>query len=169
MTIDPETARLQRELEEKRELVRKMESDPEHRAEYVNACLTRWAAFRRVDAPRPASPLDLCESPIESALCRAMLRALPPDAALVAQVPVLHYRLYFAVTGPNGLRVAVECDGHDFHERTKEQAERDRRRDRDLQTEGWRVLRFTGSEIHRSAAGCAAQVADAIEAWKAAG
>lgn len=43
----------------------------------------------------------------------------------------------------------VECDGHDFHERTKEQAQRDRKRDRTLQAAGYRVFRFTGSEIYR--------------------
>jgi very-short-patch-repair endonuclease len=45
----------------------------------------------------------------------------------------------------------VECDGHDFHERTKEQAERDRSRDRAVQAQGWRMFRFTGSELYRSA------------------
>lgn len=41
----------------------------------------------------------------------------------------------------------VECDGHDFHERTKEQARRDKQRDRHFQSRGFKVLRFTGSEI----------------------
>lgn len=53
----------------------------------------------------------------------------------------------------------VECDGHDFHERTKEQAQRDRRYDRDAQREGWLSLRFTGREINEDARECA------IEAW----
>jgi hypothetical protein len=43
----------------------------------------------------------------------------------------------------------VECDGHDFHERTKEQAERDRSKDRAIQAAGIPVLRFTGREIWR--------------------
>ena len=42
----------------------------------------------------------------------------------------------------------VECDGHDFHERTKEQALRDRQRDRRAQQEGWRIFRLTGSELY---------------------
>lgn len=46
----------------------------------------------------------------------------------------------------------IECDGHDFHERTKEQAERDRSRDRRVQELGWRIYRFTGSELYRNAA-----------------
>lgn len=47
-------------------------------------------------------------------------------------------------------KVWVELDGHDFHERTPEQAERDKSRDRDLVFEGWTVMRFTGREVVRS-------------------
>lgn len=54
----------------------------------------------------------------------------------------------------------VECDGHDFHERTREQAEHDRRRDRSMQQNGMTVLRYTGSEIWRDPALCAADVVD---------
>ena len=50
--------------------------------------------------------------------------------------------------------VVIECDGHDFHERTKEQAEKDKRRDRVLQFYGYRVHRYTGSEIWRSSGEC---------------
>lgn len=41
----------------------------------------------------------------------------------------------------------VEVDGHDFHEKTKEQAARDKRRDRDMVSSGYSVMRFTGSEV----------------------
>lgn len=41
----------------------------------------------------------------------------------------------------------VECDGHDFHEKTKEQARKDKQRDRFFVSKGYKVLRFTGSEI----------------------
>lgn len=44
--------------------------------------------------------------------------------------------------------LVVECDGHDFHERTKAQARRDRSRDRRLQAAHYMIFRFTGSEIH---------------------
>jgi very-short-patch-repair endonuclease len=47
-------------------------------------------------------------------------------------------------------RVALEADGHDWHEKDKEQIAHDRRRDRALQLRGWYVARFTGYEIHRS-------------------
>ena len=54
--------------------------------------------------------------------------------------------------------VAIELDGHDFHERTKEQARRDKSRDRGVAKLGWAVARFTGSEVHASPATCVSEV-----------
>lgn len=56
--------------------------------------------------------------------------------------------------------LVVECDGHDFHERTKEQARRDRRRDRSMLLGGHSVMRFTGSEIFSDAEACASEIAE---------
>lgn len=55
-------------------------------------------------------------------------------------------------------RLVVECDGHDFHERTKRQAARDRARDRHMQAAGLTVFRFTGSEIFEAPVKCVEQV-----------
>lgn len=55
-------------------------------------------------------------------------------------------------------KIVVECDGHDFHERTKEQAARDRSRDRDFTKAGYTVFRYTGSEIHKDPYKCALEV-----------
>jgi len=57
------------------------------------------------------------------------------------------------------IRIVVECDGHDFHEKTKEQAARDKSRQCDLEIAGWRVMRFTGSMIWRDHKWCAGRVA----------
>ena len=54
--------------------------------------------------------------------------------------------------------IIVECDGHDYHERTKEQAAHDKSRDRFLVAEGYRVMRFTGYEIYRDPLKCAREV-----------
>jgi hypothetical protein len=59
---------------------------------------------------------------------------------------------------PGWDRLIVECDGHDFHERTKEQAARDRERDRNAQLEGIEIFRFTGSELWRDPLGCCDQI-----------
>lgn len=55
-------------------------------------------------------------------------------------------------------KIIVECDGHDFHEKTKEQAKRDKLRDRTFTSHGISVFRFTGSEIHKNAESCAEEV-----------
>lgn len=56
--------------------------------------------------------------------------------------------------------VLVECDGHDFHERTKEQASHDKRKDRELQRLGFTVFRYTGSDVWRDCAAAAAEVVE---------
>ena len=55
-------------------------------------------------------------------------------------------------------QMAVECDGHNFHEKTKTQVAHDKKRDRVLQSVGLRVFRFSGSEIWADAIGCAKEV-----------
>lgn len=80
--------------------------------------------------------------------------SMPPfRVALVEQARVLDWPVDFLIVcwdqGGTAHKAVVECDGHEFHERTKEQAERDRSRDRRLQAEGYRVFRFTGRELYR--------------------
>lgn len=66
----------------------------------------------------------------------------PLDAEQLARQCEKHHLPY--------VRVAVELDGHEFHERTKEQVASRDRRDRALQAAGWLVLHYSGSEFHRS-------------------
>ena len=89
------------------------------------------------------------------------------DILVVPQFPMGRKRIDFAVsiydpldiTMPSRGRavVFVECDGHAYHERTKEQAARDRSRDRQLQRTA-PVMRFTGSEIWNDAEQCWADI-----------
>lgn len=72
-------------------------------------------------------------------------------------VAIDSYRVDFLLS-INGLHLAVECDGHEWHERTKQQAAYDRARDRDLLKQNITTIRFTGSEIHHSPERCAADV-----------
>jgi very-short-patch-repair endonuclease len=60
------------------------------------------------------------------------------------------------------IQFVIECDGHDFHEKTKEQAIWDKQRDRALNHNGYRVIRFTGSEIFKYPDKCADEVFDII-------
>lgn len=50
----------------------------------------------------------------------------------------------------NGVKLCVYTDGHTYHERTEEQAQRDKRIDRKLQELGYQVLRFTGKDVNES-------------------
>lgn len=59
-------------------------------------------------------------------------------------------------------RLVVECDGHDFHERTKEQASKDKKRDRELQKAGFRVFRYSGSDLWRDPIAAADEVVSEI-------
>jgi very-short-patch-repair endonuclease len=84
---------------------------------------------------------------------------------IVPQCAIDDYRVDFLIVTRRGSTGAVEefvveCDGHDFHERTKEQAERDKGRDRKLQSLGLPVFRFTGSEIFRDPIRKAAEICE---------
>jgi len=116
--------------------------------------------LRSCSGGRGIQPTTKSESPIETSMLLALSRALPSFALILQQIPLCggKYRADFVVILPPSGLVVVECDGHDFHEKTKEQAARDKKRDRDIQIDGWRVLRFTGSEIYANADRCAQDV-----------
>lgn len=59
----------------------------------------------------------------------------------------------------------IECDGHEFHEKTKEQAEKDRFRERKLMSMGYQVIRFTGSEIFNDSMNCSYDVWKIVKAY----
>lgn len=63
------------------------------------------------------------------------------------------------------LPVLVEIDGHQFHERTREQVERRNKRDRDLDSAGYKVVHFSFSELTRTPIACVETVEQA--AWRA--
>lgn len=90
--------------------------------------------------------------------------AHPYTTLLIPQFQISEYRVDFALfnRAEPSVKIAIECDGHDFHERTKEQAQRDKSRDRAIQARGFKVLRFTGSEIYRKPMDCAREVRDAV-------
>lgn len=57
----------------------------------------------------------------------------------------------------------IECDGHDFHERTKDQASYDKARDRFCQAEGHLVLRYSGADIWGDPLQCAQDALNTID------
>lgn len=85
-----------------------------------------------------------------------------------AAVPIGTYRADLVVEAItdlyelNAARVVVECDGFNFHDRTRDQACRDRARDRYMQREGYVIARFAGDEIVERPFECAFDVYDLI-------
>ncbi len=134
------------------------------------------------------------ESPIEAifviwweALTRASWRGGYSSLYLQPQVPVsvsgADFRLDFEARTAedavlaNGRHVglpppaiAIELDGHAFHEKTKEQVTQRNQRDRLLQQAGWKVLHVSGSELVRQPAvavgGVLAHAGDAYREYR---
>lgn len=77
------------------------------------------------------------------------------------------YRVDFLVVPPEDFHgskialwqpIAVEVDGHGFHERTREQVQLRDSRDRALVAAGWRVFHFSFSEFTGAPAKCVEEV-----------
>lgn len=94
-----------------------------------------------------------CQSPAEVAFWQVASQLLP---GLVRQYHVTGTRYHLDFALPECL-LAIEIDGHQWHS-TRQQRQHDSQRDRILTGLGWRVLRFTASEILRNANGCAEEV-----------
>lgn len=126
--------------------------------------------------------LERCESPIEQLFyihlrdvvenLRVELLNIDPKSAVEhspqAEVSVngKKYRLDFHVSCTlegESYKFAIECDGHDFHEKTKEQVARDKSRERDLISAGYTVIRFTGSELWKSPFECSKETYEIID------
>lgn len=91
------------------------------------------------------------ESPMELMFYNAIkgkIRDIEPQWEVVSDGRL--YRVDFAIPSR---KIAFEIDGHEYH-KTRAQRTHDARRERDLQKEGWRVIRFTGSEIYNDLSRC---------------
>jgi hypothetical protein len=60
-------------------------------------------------------------------------------------------------------KLCVYTDGHTYHERTEEQAQRDKRIDRKLQEFGFQVLRYTGKDVNESVENIVSEIKKWIE------
>ena len=155
----------------------------------IRAIADDWAAAAREDFMDGYTRENgRCESPIERVLfaalwCIVMRERDEPEQPwgfpdqpyepasekrdgkwLYPQAKVLKYRVDFLIEvwwKKQVQLIVIECDGHDFHERTKEQAAHDKSRDREMTLAGFKVLRFTGAEIWADAITCADQIDEA--------
>lgn len=101
---------------------------------------------------------DVVLSPIEKLMYAILTRVADSfyecynhsfELGISCQRQIGQYRVDFLVTATfSDDKIVIECDGHDFHEKTKEQAKHDKERDRYLTSQGYKILRYTGSEIY---------------------
>lgn len=114
----------------------------------------------------PVISVESVKGEVTDALHPMVRERIFRDGTMLVQMQhkLLDWRADFVISIPSvsDKKVIVECDGHDFHERTKEQAARDRSRDRAAQEAGHMMLRYTGSEIYRDPMMCAENVIKAI-------
>lgn len=114
--------------------------------------------------------LSMATIPFQRKLCKFMqcyyTRIEPQYEVFVDDKP--KYRLDFAIYASDAVtdkyKFAIECDGHEFHQKTKDQVEKDKQRERFLQQNGWTVIRFTGTEILSNPTKCTDEILKIIEA-----
>lgn len=72
----------------------------------------------------------------------------PLELEVLPQKKIGKYTVDFLLVHENlNLFIVIECDGHQFHEKTKKQAAHDKERDRFFTKKGYILLRYTGSQI----------------------
>jgi len=98
------------------------------------------------------------DSPIEAEFWQEYWRNQPP--VLKGLVPQYSFNdgQYFIDFALPSFRIGIELDGHATHSSPQAIA-RDRKRQRDLESAGWRIIRFGGSEVTKDARGCVLQAA----------
>lgn len=101
------------------------------------------------------SMIDACEefkSPIEKIMYLGLMQLAFSYGAfnftIYPQQKILDYTVDFLIVYGDKY-IVIECDGHEWHEKTKEQASKDKKRDRELQKEGYIVFRYSGSDVNK--------------------
>ena len=124
--------------------------------------------------------LWICESPIEQLLYLDIIKSLGDNEIANPYVNIGNvllqeniycgdkkYRVDFLIpveyTNPKDKSIirkfyVIECDGHEFHEKTKKQVIKNNERTRDLQEYGYDVIKFSGSEIYHTSNQCAISI-----------
>lgn len=127
------------------------------------------AASRLIHASTPIEALELLareerlrlaktDSPIEARFWAAyidMRHRVPILDGIVTQHTVGRYRLDFAVPQH---KIGIELDGYEHHS-SRSQFTRDRERQRKLENDGWRIVRFSGAEVNANPQKCVLEAA----------
>lgn len=127
--------------------------------------------------------IEPCESPLEAAFFTWWLVIHAVGATSLELVPQQsvriagkNYRLDFVARPVRGglfamfvgletaPKVAIELDGHTYHDRTPRLVTQQNRRDRALVTDGWTVLHVSYNEFHNDPTGTTTAIAESASA-----
>jgi very-short-patch-repair endonuclease len=122
---------------------------------FPNVTAIQVSSFDR--AVEKAIQICRMDSPIEHKLFQSLCCRHYDN--FQTQFKIGQYRVDFAYEYP---KIAIEVDGHEYHS-TKEQRGRDAQRDRFIQAEGWRVLRYTGTEVFNNPDKCASEINSIVQ------
>lgn len=154
-------------------MLKEFETNKEHKLnEYLEKCLLEykekllgWSSDSGIaedDSLEIQESIFVTESPVERLMYVALNHQLNSNYGhllfmLEPQKEVecnnKKYRVDFMLTLSDStimksVSFIIEVDGHDFHEKTKEQVAKDKKRERDLAYKYDGLLRFSGSEIY---------------------
>ena len=87
---------------------------------------------------------------------------LKPQARVSTDRGHVNVDFLVKVLRSEAMPLVIELDGHDFHEKTKQQAAHDRKRERSIIRGGYHVVRFTGHEVFRDSEACVKEVAEML-------
>lgn len=141
-------AYLNRELKLSRFNTKRMEKDSE-------------ASIKNIMHSMTGKLRDLCESPIEDYLYKALeVEGLVKH--FKCQFEIGKYRVDFACPIA---KLIVECDGKEYHFTEQSQIERDQKRDQYFARKGWRVLHLEGYAIRKNIKLCIDNILDQINPY----
>ena len=122
--------------------------------------------------------MDYMESPIELILYSAIVKIMDEIGLYLYVEPQTEieckngkkYRadftiFYDEICNPllkEDFLLDIECDGYEFHQKTKKQVKNDNQREYDLKMEGYEILRFSGTQIFENPERCAADILNYI-------
>lgn len=102
------------------------------------------------------------------------------DVTIINQYQIENYRVDFLITYTQFIydiinekfithfqkSIVIECDGHIWHDTNEEQRRNEKKRERKIQSLGYKILRYTGSEIYNNSDNIAADIIEYLFSGK---
>lgn len=117
-----------------------------YKNQYLNSEISQTVSWLESIEKRIESPIERIAFLHLACMSRDLFQ--PYELVISPQIVIRPYRVDFLIRHwDTDTIIVVECDGHEFHEKTKKQAADDKKRDRFLTKLGYVLLRYTGSQI----------------------